>query len=292
MSGQSLEGLINSLPPLEREKVKEYFDSATRSFYHDNSSPEERGITNRDLPLKDRVVLITGAGSGLGEAAAQAFAEAGGNVACVDINADACQRVSKKIDTSNTESISLCCDVSDADDVKDAIDKVVDQFGRLDIIVNNAAVDHTASVDEMTIDQWDRVIAVNLRGPFLFSKSALPVMRKQRSGHIINVSSTAGTRAWANASAYHASKWGLIGLGRGLGVEGRPDNIRVTTIIAGGMRTHFFDRFADQGIPMPDMNLLQDPANVARTMVFAVQMPPQSVVQELIVTPITETSWP
>ena len=91
----------------------------------------------------------------------------------------------------------------------------------------------------------------------------LPIMRAQRWGHIINVASTAATRAWANASAYHASKWGLLGLGRGLGVEGRADNIRVTTIIAGGMRTHFFDRFAELGIPMPDASNLQDPANVA-----------------------------
>ena len=99
-------------------------------------------------------------------------------------------------------------------------------------------------------------------------------------------------QAWANAAAYHASKWGLIGFGRGLGVEGRPDNIRVTTIIPGGMRTHFFDRFAEQGIPMPDERNLQDPANVADTIVFAVSLPPQSALQEVIVTPLTETSWP
>jgi NADP-dependent 3-hydroxy acid dehydrogenase YdfG len=118
------------------------------------------------------------------------------------------------------------------------------------------------------------------------------MMRRQKSGHIVNVASTAATRAWANASAYHASKWGLIGFGRALGVEGRPDNIRVTTIIPGGMRTHFFDRFVDQNIPMPDMDKLQDPANVAEAILFAVRMPPQSVVQEMMVTPLNETSWP
>jgi len=160
------------------------------------------------------------------------------------------------------------------------------------VAVNCAAIDHTVSVDDMIVEQWDQVIAVNLRGPFLVAKAALPIMRRQRSGHIVNVASTAATRAWANAAAYHASKWGLVGFGRGLGVEGRGDNIRVTTIIPGGMRTHFFDRFADQGIPMPDERNLQDPANVAETIVFAVRMPPQSALQELIITPLTETSWP
>ena len=95
-----------------------------------------------------------------------------------------------------------------------------------------------------------------------------------------------------NAAPYHASKWGLVGFGRSLGVEGRPHNIRVTTVIPGGMRTHFFDRFAAQGIPMPDEDKLQDPANVAESIVFAVCMPDRSVVQELIVTPLNETSWP
>ncbi|MBV9787207.1 MAG: SDR family oxidoreductase, partial [Chloroflexi bacterium] len=148
------------------------------------------------------------------------------------------------------------------------------------------------SVEEMTVEQWDKVIAVNLRGPFLTSKAALPIMRRQQSGHIVNIASTAAKRAWGNASAYHATKWGIIGFGRGLGVEGRPDNIRVTTIVPGGMRTHFFDRFEEQGIPMPDPDKLQDPANVAETIVFAVKMPAGSVMQEVMVTPLHETSWP
>jgi NAD(P)-dependent dehydrogenase (short-subunit alcohol dehydrogenase family) len=169
---------------------------------------------------------------------------------------------------------------------------VSERFGRLDIIVNCAAIDHTRSVDEMTIEQWNQVIDVNLNGPFLFAKAAWPLMRKQQSGHIINIASTAATRAWANAAAYHASKWGLVGFGRALGVEGRPDGIRVTTIIPGGMKTHFFDRFVEQGIPMPEERNLQDPATVANVIVFAAQVPPESALQEVIITPLTETSWP
>jgi NAD(P)-dependent dehydrogenase (short-subunit alcohol dehydrogenase family) len=188
--------------------------------------------------------------------------------------------------------MALVCDVSNAETVFRTVKTVGEQFGRLDIVVNCAAIDHTLSVNEMTVEQWDQVINVNLRGPFLFAKAALPLMQQQRSGHIINIASTAATRAWANAAAYHASKWGLVGFSRGLGVEGRPDGIRVTTIIPGGMRTHFFDRFHAQGIPMPEEKNLQDPANVAASIVFAAQVPPESAVQEVIITPVTETSWP
>ena len=242
--------------------------------------------------LNNKVVLVTGAGSGLGEATARAFADAGSAIACIDINLQAAQRVSQDLEAQDTKNIAIACDVGNAEAVLRTVQAVHERFGRLDIVVNCAAIDHTLSVEEMTIEQWDQVIGVNLRGPFLFAKAALPIMREQHSGHIINIASTAATRAWANASAYHASKWGLVGFSRGLGVEGRPDGIRVTTIIPGGMRTHFFDRFTEQGIPMPDHQNLQDPANVAEVIVFAAQVPPESALQEVIITPLTETSWP
>jgi len=245
-----------------------------------------------DHPLQGKVALVTGAGSGLGEATARAFADAGCSVVCIDINGEAAERVRRDLANQDTKSIALQCDVSNAEAVFKRVEAVDAHFGRLDIVVNCAAIDHTLSVDEMTIEQWDQVINVNLRGPFLLAKAALPLMRRQHSGHIINVASTAATRAWANASAYHASKWGLVGFSRGLGVEGRADGIRVTTIIPGGMRTHFFDRFTEQGIPMPEQQNLQDPATVARVIVFATQVPPESALQEVIITPMTETSWP
>jgi NAD(P)-dependent dehydrogenase (short-subunit alcohol dehydrogenase family) len=242
--------------------------------------------------LKEKVVLVTGAGSGLGEATAHAFAEMGCMVACVDINQVEAERVSQSLAEQDVRSIALTCDVSNADAVFTTVNTASEQLGRLDIVVNCAAIDHTVSVEEMSVEQWDRVMNVNLRGPFLFAKAAMALMRQHHSGHIINIASTAATRAWANASAYHASKWGLVGFSRGLGVEGRPDGIRVTTIIPGGMRTHFFDRFQEQGIPMPQMENLQDPANVAAAIVFAAQVPPESALQEMIITPLTETSWP
>lgn len=244
-----------------------------------------------DAPSQGKVALITGAASGLGEATARAFAGAGYDVACLDINELAARRIAGEIG-DGAGSMAIGCDVGDAASVFAAVESIIEQWGRLDVAVNCAGIDYTLSVDEITIEQWDAVIATNLRGPFLVAKAAFPVMRRQHAGHIVNVASTAAIRAWANAAAYHASKFGLVGFGRGLGVEGRGDGIRVTTVIPGGMQTHFFDRFVGQGIPLPDPDGLQDPAVVADTILFAVRMPPGSVMQEVVVTHPCETSWP
>lgn len=252
----------------------------------------ERIKTNRgamDTSLQGKVALVTGAGSGLGETTARALAGAGCRVACLDLREAEAVRTAVGIGAG---AIAVGCDVSDAGQVARAVADTAERLGGVDVLVNCAAIDHTYSVEELSVEQWDQVLAVNLRGPFLLSKAVFPLMRARRGGHIVNVASTAAVRAWGGAAPYHASKWGLLGFGRSLGVEGRPHNIRVTTLIPGGMRTHFFDRFADQGIPMPDPDKLQDPASVAEAIVFALRMPAGSVVQELMVTPLHETSWP
>ena len=243
-------------------------------------------------PLGGKVALVTGAGSGLGEATARALAAAGAAVACLDLRKDAAETTAREVAGYGATAFGEGCDVSDNAAVMNAVDRTVRELGGLDIVVNAAGVDHTVSVEDMTIAQWDQVIGVNLRGPFLLAKAAWPTLRAQGGGHIVNVASTGALRAWANASAYHASKGGLVALGRALGVEGRPDRIRVTTIVPGGMRTHFFDRFREQGIPMPDPENLQEPAAVAEVIRFVVCAPPDSVIQELLVTPLLETSWP
>jgi NAD(P)-dependent dehydrogenase (short-subunit alcohol dehydrogenase family) len=244
------------------------------------------------MHLADKVAFVTGAGSGLGEATARRLAALGACVACVDLDEDRSGQTANAIDGSRTRSIAIGCDVSDEAAVTEAIARVVNAWGRLDIAVNCAGVDYVVGVDEMTVAQWDRVLGVNLRGPFLVARAIFPIMSRQSGGDIVNVASTAAVRAWGNASAYHASKWGLLGFSRALGVEGRPHGIRVTTIIPGGMRTHWFDRFPEQGIPLPDETNLQDPMAVADAIAYAVSVPRGSAVQELMITPLTETSWP
>lgn len=238
------------------------------------------------------VSLVTGAGSGLGEALARELATSGSAVACLDIRQQEAERVCRDICDAGGKSLALGVNLCDTEAVIDAVRQVNDRWGRLDVAVNAAGYDHVRPVAEMSVEQWDEVIGVNLRGAFLVAREASRIMQGQHSGAIVNVASTAATRAWANAAAYHASKWGLVGFSRGLGVEGREFGIRVTTVIPGGMRTHFFDRFPEQGIPMPDLSKLQDPTNVARAIVMALQLPPDSVMQEMIITPLDETSWP
>jgi NAD(P)-dependent dehydrogenase (short-subunit alcohol dehydrogenase family) len=242
--------------------------------------------------LTGRVAVITGGGSGLGEATTRVFAEAGFAVACLDLNQQNAERVAQLLVAQDRQALAIGCNVSDERSVAAAIEQVTGEFGRIDAVINCAAVDYVVSVNEMQIEQWDRVLDVNLRGPFLMAKAVWSHMQRQGSGHIVNIASTAATRAWGNAAAYHASKWGLVGFSRGLGVEGRDYGIKVTTVIPGGMRTHWFDSFPEQGIPMPDEAHLQDPRNVAEVILFAVRMPAQSSMQEVIVTPVTETSWP
>ena len=249
-------------------------------------------MTMKKHTLAGRVALVTGAGSGLGAATALALALEGVDVACVDVDAAGAERVSTHIRGQAATSLAIGCDVSDEAAVFAAVETTVGRLRRVDIVVNCAAIDYTLPVAQMSVEQWDRVVAVNLRAPFLFARAALPHMQAQKWGYFVNIASTAATRAWANAAAYHATKWGLVGFSRALGVEGRADGIRVTTVIPGGMQTHFFDRFVEQGIPMPDPANLQDPANVARVIVCALTMPPETALQEMIVTPVTETSWP
>lgn len=244
--------------------------------------------------LRGRVALVTGGGGGLGSAISRMLVAEGATAIVADVRGEQAERTAATIQAERTTQDAggsaepLVLDVTSERSVDEAIGTVVDQHGRLDILINNAGIDVTLPVDALTVADWDRILDVNLRGPFLLARLAFPVMRQHRSGQIVNVISTAAKRAWANASAYHASKWGLLGLSHALHVEGRGVGIRVTAVVAGGMRTPFlFDRFPDL-----DPELLQEPANVANAVRFALMQPPGTVVPEIMVLPMGETSWP
>jgi NAD(P)-dependent dehydrogenase (short-subunit alcohol dehydrogenase family) len=239
--------------------------------------------------LAGRVVLVTGGGSGLGAATCTVLAEAGATVIVADVRPDRAERVSGKIRADcEADCCALPLDVTDERDAERAVRFAIERFGRLDVLVNNAGTDQTAPIEELTVADFDRVIATNLRGPFVLSRAAFGAMRETGGGHIVNIVSTAAKRAWANASAYHASKWGLLGLSHALHVEGRECGIAVTAIIAGGMRTPFLlDRFPDL-----DPELLQDPRSVAEAIRFAICQPAGTVIPEITVLPMRETSWP
>ena len=238
--------------------------------------------------LDAKVVLVTGGGSGLGGALCHALAAAGAQVVAADLHEDTAERIAGGVRAQGARCTAVRLDVADEAAVGIALEQVVAQFGALDVLINNAGTDVTLPIDELQVSDWQRVLATNLTGPFLLSRQALRYMKPRRSGHIVNIASTAAKRAWPNASAYHASKWGLLGLSHALHAELRPHGIKVTSVIAGGMRTPFLlDRFPDI-----DVETLQDPADVAEAVKSVLLLPPGTVVPEIMVLPMRETSWP
>jgi NAD(P)-dependent dehydrogenase (short-subunit alcohol dehydrogenase family) len=240
------------------------------------------------MQLEGKVVLVTGAGSGLGAAVCDRLAGERMTVIATDVRGEMANTTAGALRDAGFDVLARRLDVTDDQGVAGIVEEVARRHGSLDALVNCAGIDHTLSVEDLRTDQWDAVIAVNLRGPFLTSRAAFPVMRRQGGGAIVNIVSTAAKRAWPNASAYHASKWGLLGLSHALHAEGRPLGIKVTAVVAGGMRTPFIlDRFPDV-----DPMTLQDPANVAETVRFVLSQPAETVIPELMVLPMRETSWP
>ncbi|HEX5065582.1 MAG TPA: SDR family oxidoreductase [Myxococcota bacterium] len=238
--------------------------------------------------LEGRCALVTGGGRGLGAATCRELARAGAAVLVADLDADNARAVAKSLQDAGARAADIALDVGDPGSAAAACERAVQAFGRLDVLVNNAAVDFTLPIDELSLAQFDSVLRVNLRGAFLMAQLAAKRMKAQGGGQIVNIASTAAKRAWPNASAYHASKWGLLGLSHALHAELRPFRIKVMAIVAGGMRTPFLlDRFPDI-----DPGVLQDPANVAATIRFALSLPDESVMPEVMVIPMRETSWP
>ena len=240
----------------------------------------ENGVS---FDLDRKVALVTGAASGLGAATTRVLAAHGARVVCADVDENGARKVAEEI---GGRAIHL--DVAEPASAEATVREILDSEGRIDVLVNNAGVDFIRSVTEMTLDEWDRVQHVNLRAPWLLSRAVFPHMVERGGGQIVNVSSTASKKGWSNASAYADSKHGVMGLTQALHAEGREHGVRVMAVVAGGMRTNFF-RTLD---PPPPPEYLQPPENVAKCILFMVCQPAESVIHELIVTPMTETSYP
>jgi NAD(P)-dependent dehydrogenase (short-subunit alcohol dehydrogenase family) len=238
--------------------------------------------------LRDKITIVTGGASGLGAAICRTLGKERARIFVVDLRLELAMETARAICVNGGQAEAFQCDVSDTRQGQAIVRDIIDKYDRVDILINSAGTDITAPFADLSISEWDRIIAVNLRGPFLMAKWVFPVMSHRGQGHIVNIVSTAAKRAWPNASAYHASKWGLLGLSHALHVEARPHNVKVTAVIAGGMRTPFLlERFPDLS---PD--LLQDPQNVAETIRFVLLQPEETVIPEITVIPMRETSWP
>jgi len=190
--------------------------------------------------LKGKVAIVTGARRGMGRTHALALAKAGAKVAVADISLEECQRVVEEIAKQGGEAMAIKCDVSKKKEVDEMVKKIVKEFGKIDILVNNAGIAQFVPFLEMTEEEWDRTLDINLKGYFLCAQACVKEMAKQKSGVIVNIASVAMGQqgvGMSNIVHYCASKGGIAGMTEALAVELAPYNIRVNAISPGMIET-------------------------------------------------------
>jgi 3-oxoacyl-[acyl-carrier protein] reductase len=260
--------------------------ASTRRRHRVNEPGNEAGR------LKDKTALVTGASSGLGRATAIALARSGADVALVARSAEELESAKEEVLKTGRRALSLPTDLAKEEETSATVERTVEEFGHIDVLVNAAGTDAPGTVEDLTVEGWDRTLAVNLRAPFLLSKAAFPHMREAGSGTIVNVSSVAGKKGWANASAYCASKFGLTGFTQALADEGKEHNIRAIVLYPGAMDTNWGafspeERQQSESNEAPATQVLR-PERVASFISWFVASPPEFVLTEGIVLPIEE----
>lgn len=222
-------------------------------------------------------VLVTGGASGLGAAVVDAVAREGGRPVVLDRF------------PSGSGHEEVCVDLVDARAAERAVREVSERVGGLDAVVTCAGTDACGRLDDVSGADWDRVVMVNLLGTVAVVRAAMPDLL-ERHGRVVTVASTLGLRALSDATAYCASKFGVVGFTRALAAETQ-GRMGVTMLVPGGMHTAFFDGRDAQYLPPPDAKLNQ-PGDVAQAVLFALRQPAGCEVRELVVTPAVEGSWP
>ena len=224
-----------------------------------------------------RAVVVTGGASGLGAAVAEALRDDGFLPIVLD-----------RQDPDDGVAFHRV-DLARPRDAEAAVRTVASEHGGLAAVVTAAGTDAGGDLVDVDGNDWDRVVTVNLLGTAAVVRAALPFLEASR-GRVVTVASTLGLRALPAATAYCASKFGVVGFTRALAAE-MAGRVGVTLLVPGGMRTHFFDGRPEQFMPAPDQQL-NDPRDVARSVVFALRQPPGCELRELLVAPATEPSWP
>ena len=194
------------------------------------------------MRFESKTVIVTGAARGIGKGIAQAFVQERANVVVADIDGDGAKKAAKELEKLGATSIPIRTDVSNSLDVKQLVDKTIQQFGRIDVLVNNAGIGKPVTIDKLTEDEWDRTIAINLKGVFLCSKAVMDIMRRQKYGRIINIASLAGKIGGVFIGAdYSASKAGVISLTKSFAKHLGKFGITVNAVSPGTVMTSMMD---------------------------------------------------
>ncbi len=246
--------------------------------------------------LAGKVALVTGASSGIGEATASALAEAGVKVALAARRKDRLGNLSKKITDQGGQALIVQMDVTRAEDWQTLVQQTLKKFSRVDILVNNAGVMLLSFMRNLKIEEWMRMIDINIKGVLQGLAAVLPLMRQQNSGEIINISSDAGLKVFPGSAVYSGTKAAVNWISEGLRFELAREKtpIRVTTIMPGAVATELASHITDQEVwevfkTHPPMRFMQA-ADVAAAVIFALTQPPHVDVNQILVRPTEQAT--
>lgn len=239
--------------------------------------------------IEGKVVVITGASSGLGEATARHLSAQGASVVLGARRADRLQSLAQELSGRGGKAVAIATDVTDFDQVKRLVDGAVRAYGRIDVMINNAGLMLHSPLERLKIDDWDQMIEVNIKGVLYGIAAALPYMKQQNAGHIINVSSVAGHKVRAGGAVYAATKHAVRALSEGLRQEVKPYNIRTTVISPGAVATELVDRITEPDIRESVRKMTDEMAlpaeTFARVVAFAMSQPEEVDVNEILFRP-------
>ncbi len=232
------------------------------------------------MDLQGAAILVTGASSGIGAAIARELSKGGARLALAARSEEKLKEVAASLE--GAESLVVPFDVTDADAVKRGIDRVVSEWGSLDVLINNAGLGTFGPLDELEIEAFDRMIDVNLRGTFICTKYALPHMYSQKKGAVVTIASLAGKNGFKGGSGYAASKFGVVGMMESLFHESRDRGVRSITINPGSVDTPFFD---EAGVTVDNRDAILTAEDVAVTVRHALELPENALIREVDIRP-------
>jgi NADP-dependent 3-hydroxy acid dehydrogenase YdfG len=239
--------------------------------------------------IKDKIVVITGASSGLGEATARHLAQQGARLVLGARRQDRIQALAKELTGSGSKAVAVTMDVTDRQQVQKLVNTAVESFGRVDVMINNAGLMPQALLERLQVDEWERMIDVNLKGVLYGIAAALPIMKHQKSGHFINVSSVAGHKVGPGFAVYAATKFAVRALSEGLRQEVKPYNIRTTVISPGAVATELPNSVTDPETADRIRKFYAAAAipadSFARTVAFAMNQPDEVDINEILFRP-------